>query len=403
MKCKFSGEIIKPFMTFGRMPIANGFLKKENFNKEFFYEMKVGFNKKYALFQLDEHPEPKKMFHKNYPFYTSSSKSMVEHFKKYALWSKKFLRSNSKVIELGSNDGTFLKNFKNTNIDAIGFEPSKNVSDLAIKSGIKSINKFFSLDTVQSLKYNKTNTDLICGANVICHIPQIKNLFICINELLSKNGVFIFEEPYLGSVFKKTSYDQIYDEHIYLFSAIAIQKISKEMDLKLIDAIPQKTHGGSMRYVVCRKQSKRQPTKNLIRIIDIEKKLNLDNEKFCKQFKKNCEISKKKLKEKLISLKNMGKKICGYAATSKSTTILNYCNIKDDLIDFITDTTPEKIGKYSPGSHIPIIDHKLFFKKKPDIAVLFAWNHKDEILKKEKKFKKTGGKWLTFFPKLKLL
>ncbi len=402
MRCKFSGEKIKPFMSFGKMPIANGFLSKKNFKKEYFYEMKVGFNKKYSLFQLDTHPDPSSMFHKNYPFYTSSSKYMIEHFRKYSIWVRKYLKHNSKLIELGSNDGTFLNNFKKTKVDAIGFEPSQNVHNLAKKKGVKSINKFFCKQSIVNLKKFKYNTDIICGANVVCHIPNIKDLFNSVKKLLSKEGVFIFEEPYLGSVFKKTSYDQIYDEHIYLFSAIAIEKISRKMGLKLIDAIPQKTHGGSMRYVVCRKNSKRKISRNVKKIIYQEKNMQLDNEKFCKKFKKNCEVSRKNLRDKLIELKNKNKKICGYAATSKSTTILNYCKIGKELIEFITDTTPEKIGKFTPGTHIPIISHNHFLKKEPDVAVLFAWNHKKEILKKEKKFKLKGGKWLTFFPDIKI-
>ena len=402
MKCKFNGNEIKPFMSFGKMPIANGFLKKKDFNKEFFYDLKVGFSEKHSLFQLDEYPSVKKMFHKNYPFYTSSSKFMIRHFNEYAKWSKKFLSSNSKIIELGSNDGTFLKNFKNTSIDAIGFEPSKNVSDIARKKGINSINRFFNTNNISDLNDFTRNTDLICGANVVCHIPDLRDLFNTVDKLLSKDGVFVFEEPYLGSVYEKNSYDQIYDEHIYLFSGIAISKIAYEFDLKLIELIPQLTHGGSMRYVICRKKSKRTKTANANKIISYEKKINLDNSKFCEKFKKNCEISKKNLKKKLVELKSKDKKICGYAATSKSTTILNYCGIGPDLIDFITDTTPEKIGKYSPGSHIPIIDHKFFMKEKPDVAVLFAWNHAKEIINKEKNYKINGGKWLTFFPKVKV-
>jgi methylation protein EvaC len=402
MKCKITGKKIVPFMSFGKMPIANGFLNKKDFNKEFFFDLKVGFSDKFSLFQLDEFPSIKKMFHKNYPFYTSSSKFMIEHFKNYARWSKKFLKSKSKIIELGSNDGTFLKNFNNTSIDAIGFEPSKNVSDLAKKKGVKSINKFFNTTNISDLKNFKGNTDLICGANVVCHVPDLKNLFISIDRLLTKDGVFVFEEPYLGSVYEKNSYDQIYDEHIYLFSAVAISKIAAEFDLKVIDLLPQPTHGGSMRYVLCRKSSGRAKTARTEKLISYEKKINLDNSEFCKKFKKNCEVSKKNLKKKILELKNKEKKICGYAATSKSTTILNYCNIGPDLIDFISDTTPEKIGKYSPGSHIPIIDHKLFLKNKPDVAILFAWNHSKEIMNKEKKFKKSGGKWLTFFPNVKV-
>ena len=384
------------------MPIANGFLNKKDFKKEFFYELKVGFSEKFSLFQLDEYPSVKRMFHKNYPFYTSSSKYMIKHFKNYANWSKKFLRSKSKVIELGSNDGTFLNNFKNTSIEAIGFEPSKNVSDMANKRGINSINKFFNTSNIGELKNFEANTDLICGANVICHIPDLKNLFYAVDKLLSKDGVFVFEEPYLGSVYEKNSYDQIYDEHIYLFSGVAVSKVAAEFDLKLIDLLPQTTHGGSMRYVVCRKNSKRSKTQNINKIISYEKKNNLDNDKFCKKFKENCEISKRDLKKKIIELKNKEKKICGYAATSKSTTILNYCDIGPDLIDYITDTTPEKIGKYSPGSHIPIVDHKFFLRGKPDVAILFAWNHANEIINKEKKFRINGGRWLTFFPKVKV-
>ena len=275
MKCKITGKKIIPFMSFGKMPIANGFLNKNDFKKEFFYELKVGFSEKFSLFQLDEYPSIKKMFHKNYPFYTSSSNYMIKHFKDYAHWSKKYLNSKSKIIELGSNDGTFLKNFKNTNIEAIGFEPSKNVSDIAKKKGIKSINRFFNSENISDLKDFKTNTDLICGANVVCHIPDLINLFNTVDKLLSKDGVFVFEEPYLGSVYEKNSYDQIYDEHIYIFSGVAISKIAAEFDLKLIDLIPQPTHGGSMRYVVCRKNSKKSQSKNVNKIISYEKILNI--------------------------------------------------------------------------------------------------------------------------------
>ncbi len=402
MKCKFTGKKIKPFMSFGKMPIANGFLKKNNFKKEYFYNLEVGFSKDICLFQIADHPQPKQMFHKKYPFYTSSSNYMIKHFKKYAHWCKKYLKENSKIIEVGSNDGTFLKNFKGKKINSIGFEPSKNVSNFAKKRGIRSINEFFNSKSISKIKSFHKKTDLICGANVICHIPNIKDVFKSVKKLLSENGVFIFEEPYLGSVFKKTSYDQIYDEHIFLFSALSISKMSDKFGLKLIDLLPQNTHGGSMRYVVTRKTNSRSISNRVKDIIKKEKRNNLDNLKSCKKFKKNCLLLKKNLKNKLIQFKKENKKICGYAATSKSTTILNYCKIGSNLIEYITDTTKEKIGRYSPGMHIPIINHKNFLKNKPDIAVLFAWNHQKEIFKKERKFRKKNGKWLTFFPSVKV-
>ena len=190
---------------------------------------------------------------------------------------------------------------------------------------------------------------------------------------------------------KKTSYDQIYDEHIFMFSASSIKKIFNLFNLELINAIPQKTHGGSMRYVICRKGVYKEKI-SLKKILKKEKRKNLDNIKCCLEFKKKCEISKNRLIQKLKNFKKKNYKIAGYAATSKSTTILNYCKIGTNYIDYISDTTKEKIGKFSPGMHIPIVSMKHFQKNLPDRAFLFAWNHKNEILKKEKKFKKKG-KW----------
>jgi len=391
--CKFTKDKIKPFMSFGRMPIANGFLKKNNFKKEFFFNLEVGFSKKISLFQLNDHPKPKQMFNINYPFFTGSSKGMIKHFKNYADWVKKnYGRDLNNLIEIGSNDGTFLENFKKNKVNTIGFEPSKNVAILSKKKGIKTINKFFNFNNVKNLKKYKNNINIITAANAICHIPDLNSLLKGVNFLLNDNGLFIFEEPYLGSMYEKNSYDQIYDEHIYIFSVTSINKIVKYYGFELINAIPQKTHGGSMRYVIARK-NKRNVDSNVKKLLKKEKKNNVNSYKGCIKFKKKCEISKKKIIDKLKKLKKRGKKIAGYAATSKSTTILNYCNIDKKFINYICDTTPEKIGKFSPGMHIPIVSMDYFKKNQPDVAFLFAWNHKKEILKKEKQFSKKG-KWI---------
>ncbi len=394
MKCKILKTEINSFMSFGKMPIANGFLKEENFDNEFFFNLDIGFSEKISLLQLNDHPTPEQMFNKNYPFYTGSSQFMKVHFANYADSVKKYLKTNSRLIEIGSNDGTFLKNFINSNINILGFEPTENTALEAKKRGIKTINNFFSQKNISDLKDFLNNTDLICGANVICHIPDLTDTIKAVDKLLSKKGVFIFEEPYLGSMFKKTSYDQIYDEHIFIFSATSIQKIFNLFDFELIDLIPQITHGGSMRYILARK-GQRNINSIVKKILDDEKKMNLDNLQSCIDFKKNCEISKNNLKGKIENLKSKGKKICGYAATSKSTTVLNYCKIGTEFIEFICDTTKEKIGKYSPGMHIPIVSMDHFYKQKPDVAFLFAWNHKEEIFNKEKNFTANKGEWIS--------
>ncbi len=390
MKCKITNAPLEPFMSFGKMPIANGFIDEKNFSKEFFFNMEVGFNEELSLFQLNDHPKPEEMFNKDYPFFTGSSEYMKNHFKNYANFTKKYLKTNSKIIEIGSNDGTFLKNFLDAENKILGIEPSKSVADVAIKNNIPTLNDFFNTSNVKTLNEFVGNTDLICASNVICHVPDLNNLIESVDLLLSKEGTFIFEEPYLGSMFEKISYDQIYDEHIFMFSASSVSKIFQRYNFHLIDSIPQVTHGGSMRYVLKRK--KNESGKDLKKIFDYEKNKKLNKLDSCIDFKKNCEISKEKIVEKIKFFKENGKSICGYAATSKSTTILNYCKIGTSYIDYICDTTKEKIGKFSPGMHIPIKDMNFFHNNMRDCVYLFAWNHKDEIFNKEKSFK---GEWFS--------
>ena len=382
MKCRISNKKSKVFLDLGRMPLANGFLNRSKIKKEYFYPLKVAFTKELSLVQLTENPPPKKMFNKNYPFYTSSSKYMKNHFYAFAQFIKKnYLKKNSLIIELGSNDGTFLSNFNNKN--SFGFEPSKSVHDVAIKNGIQSLNKFFNLKNTTLFEKNYNNFDLIIGSNVFCHIPDQIELLKTIDRLLSKEGTIILEEPYLGSMYKKVSYDQIYDEHIYMFSLSSIEKIYKLFNFELIDAIPQSTHGGSMRYILKRKGQNKK-SKRLINLLKLEKKNNINSFKGCEKFKKQVQKSKINLQKKIIKILKTGEKICGYGATSKSTTILNYCNIDHTMIDCIFDTTPDKINKLSPGMHIPIKNYKYFKKSNYKHIFLFAWNHKNEILKKEK-------------------
>jgi methylation protein EvaC len=392
MKCKITRKKIDPFMSFGRMPVANGFLRENQFNNEFFFNMEIGFSEDLSLLQLNEHPKPDMMFNENYPFFTGSSEQMKLHFKKYADWIKKYHPSKiNNIIEIGSNDGTFLKNFITDDCNALGFEPSKSVADRAIENNIRTVNEFFNKNSAASQKSFVNNTDLICAANVICHVPDLTNLIHSVDMLLNHKGLFVFEEPYLGSMFEKISYDQIYDEHIFIFSVTSVKKIFKLFDMELIDVYPQVTHGGSMRYVIGRKNNHKISNNVHIQLKN-ERMNNLDNISSCNIFKKKCELSKIKTREDLLKFKEDNYKIAGYAATSKSTTVLNYCNIDNKIIDYICDTTPEKIGKFSPGTHIPIVEMSHFKKFIPDVAYLFAWNHKDEILAKEKKYK---GKWFS--------
>ena len=252
--------------------------------------MEVGFSNDVSLFQLNDHPKPSLMFNKNYPFFTSSSKHMIKHFKDYSKWIKKYyFKDPKKVIEIGSNDGTFLKNFMSKKTKILGIEPSKNVAKVAKKNKVNTINKFFTYKTALTLKKFINKTDLICAANAICHIPNLEDLIKGVDILLSKKGFFIFEEPYLGSMYEKTSYDQIYDEHIFMFSVSSIKKVFKLFNFDLINILPQKTHGGSMRYVIGR-SGIHKIDKKVLKFEKFEKRKNIDSIKGCLNFKKKIKI-----------------------------------------------------------------------------------------------------------------
>ena len=378
-KCKVTGQKVPIIFNFGKMPIANNF--SNTFIKKNLYEMKIAFNESNGLFQLVSAPKPKKLFNDNYAFMSSTSNSMKIHFKKVANNIKKMMKKNSKIMEIGCNDGIFLQNFKN--FDHLGIEPSKNVCDVSRSKKLNVLNSFFTEELItQNKLLNKF--DIIFAANVICHIPNMLALFKCIEKSLKQDGFFIFEEPYLGAMLEKTSYDQIYDEHFYMFSANSIRSILEKFNLELFSAERIPTHGGSMRYYV-KKTNSTKISEKLKQILKYEKKLKISKIKTIKKFVANCINSKKRILKIMRRIKTKGEDIYGYGATSKSTTILHFCKVKDNLIKGIFDNTPTKIGKYFPAKKIQIINYKEFKNIKPKYCFLFAWNHYKEIFKKEKK------------------
>jgi len=383
-------------MTFGTMPIANGFLMPEQFKNEYFFELMPAFCDKCFSFQIKDQPDPGLMFHDQYAFFSRTSAHMQLHFKAYAEWVYDNHLSDKDlfVVEIGSNDGIMLENFSKRGIRHLGVEPSANVAAEARKYGVNSIVRFFGSDTASDITKEYGKADALIAANVMCHIPDLNDIAKGADILLKQDGVLVFEDPYLGAMIEKTSYDQIYDEHVFIFSALSVANIFGSYDFELIDLLPQETHGGSMRYVLARK-GERKVLPSVAKIVAAEKAAGLHLPETYEKFHEACEASKKRLMRLLVEEKEAGRRVVGYGATSKSTTILNYCGIGPNLIEFISDTTPIKQGKYSPGMHIPVKPYAAFAENYPDTALLFAWNHKAEIVEKEKAFTARGGKWLT--------
>lgn len=403
LNCRVCSSAIAPFMSFGRMPIANGFLTPSEFSKEYFYELATAFCGRCGSFQIVDQPDAGRMFHGEYAFFTRTSRRMVAHFAAYAEWAqRRFLtRPDPFVVEIGCNDGAMLENFARRGMRHLGVEPSANVAAEAERHGICTMVAFFNPQTAQSIRDRDGPADAILAANVICHIPDINGVARGVAHLLADKGVFIFEEPYLAAMIEKGSYDQIYDEHVFIFSAGSVQSAFRPHGLELIDVLPQATHGGSMRYVLAR-QGAHPVSDEVSRTLAEESELGLARPETYDAFRGRCERSRDRLVRLIRDLRAGGRRVVGYGATSKSTTVLNYCGLGPQDIEFISDTTPIKQNKYTPGTHIPVLRYEAFVERYPDFAVLFAWNHEGEILEKEAGFSASGGKWIKFVPEVRI-
>jgi methylation protein EvaC len=404
-KCLICSSEVEKFIDFGQQPIANGFLKKEQFESEYFFRMKVAFCPKCKMVQLLEQPNREQMFHDHYAFFSSTSSYMKEHFKQFAdsIIERQSLKKDSLVVEIGCNDGIMIENFMEQGIGHLGIEPSKNVAQIAKLKGINVTTEFFDSalaeDTIS--KYGKA--DAILSANVMCHIPYMHSIFEGIEKLLKDDGLFVFEDPYVGDIIQKASFDQIYDEHTFLFSTMSVNFLANMHNLEVINTQYQITHGGSMRYTLAHK-GRKTISDNVQRQLQKEKDLGLDKLVAYEEFTNKVLVVKNDLMKLLNELKDKGKKVVAYGATSKSTTVTNFFGITPEHIEFICDTTPTKVNKFSPGAHIPVIPYENFRESKPDYVVLFAWNHAKEIMEKEKEYIESNGiKWIMYVPDVKVV
>lgn len=395
--CQHSLELV---CDFGRMPIANGFLSPDQFATEYFFPLQLAWCPQCCMTQLVEQPAPDAMFHGAYPFFTGSSLRMRQHFGDLAATlQRRWLDgiADPFVVELGSNDGTYLENFSVQKIRHCGIEPSGNVADVARAKGVTTQRTFFSSAVARDLLAANGPAHVISMANVLCHIPSLHDVFSGFATLLDSRGVVVIEDPYWPDIVRKTTYDQIYDEHVFYFSLTSMAHVAARHGLELIDAEPQWTHGGSMRCTLARRGAHSiAPAVQQLRAA--ETALGIGTRECYTQFAARCAVLRTRLRTLLAAHAAAGQRVAGYGATSKSTTILNYCGIGSDRIAYICDTTPLKQGKVSPGMHIPIRPHAEFAAQYPDVAVLFAWNHAEEILAKETAFTAGGGEWLHPFP-----
>ena len=318
-------------------------------------------------------PDAKELFHGDYAYFASVSKPIVEHFEGFAkAVTAEHIKGKDDpfVVEIGCNDGVMLQNFMRAGIRHLGIEPSTNVAQVAIDKGMTVTTDYFNQETAERARSTNGAANVILGANVIAHIADFPSVARGIKALLADDGVFICENAYLGEIIKTTAFDQFYDEHVFTYSALSVDRAFAKFGLELVDLQLQPVHGGSMRYTIAHAGA-RTPTDAVAKQIAWETEMHMDKPDGYIAFKDRCEKIRKDLVALLKQLKADGKSIAGFGATAKSTTVLNYCGIGNDLIDYIQDNTPSKIDKLTPGKAIPIRSPEYWHAHYPDYCVNF--------------------------------
>ena len=392
-------------LDLGEQPPANSFIDQSELNSpEPKFPLRLFWCHNCFLVQLLDIVDKEYLF-KNYFYMTSASRPIVEHFTKYAQEiHEEFLQGldDPFVVEIGSNDGSLLAEFKKLGTSILGIEPATNLAKLANESNITTKNTFFSSKVGKEIVQSR-NASVVVANNVIGHVEDLQDLMEGIRILIGKSGIFIFEVPYLIDLIKKLEFDTIYHEHLSYFSLLPIMNLTNRYGLEVFDVKKQSVHGGTIRVFISQKNNFKAKD-SLKHFLDEEHRFGLDDIEVYRSFSVKVAEFKRKLKTELEIIKKESKSIFGYGASAKGNVLLNYCDIDTSLLDYVIDTTPLKQGKYTPGTHIPIFPpEKILDKGDGYIALLLAWNYEPEILEKEKQFREKGGKFLIPVPEPRLL
>ncbi len=401
--CRVCSSTISDIFDFGNMPIANNLIPviNDTYTKnEYKYNMKIGVCINCSSLQIVNVPEKELMFNNQYAYFASQSEFMKSHFEKLGNKVMQLMdKEKDYILEIGSNDGIFLKSFADKQYKHLGVDASENVVETAKKNGVNALCSFFDEETSIEINNKYGKAKIIVITNTMHHIENCQEVAKGINNILAEDGTLIIEDPYLLDMYKIGSIEQVYAEHNFIWSLHSYKTLFEKHSIKLFDVEHFDTHGGSMRYYFSKQNLNKTSTMQEYINLELNNKI-FDINTFIK-FQENCINISKELYNFVVSKSKEGKIIAGYGATAKSATTLNYSNIDKNLISCIYDSTPFKIGKYTPGTHIEIKDAKLFTKDSPDYTILFAWNHKKEIIEKEKN-NKSKTIWVEYIPKLKL-
>ena len=393
------------FVDLGVSPLANSYLKPQDLQRmEPFYPLHVFICEVCYLVQLPQLQSPEDIFD-DYAYFSSYSESWLKHASDYiTLMIDRFgFDSDSLVIEIASNDGYLLQYFKQKRIPVLGVEPAKNVAKVAEAAGIPTIVKFFGVETATELASEDKQANLLVGNNVLAHVPHLNDFVEGLKILLSPQGVITMEFPHLMRLMEENQFDTIYHEHFSYFSFIAIKKVFAAHDLDIFDVDELPTHGGSLRIYACHAEDTSKPVSNRISdLLNREIDAGFTNLVSYQSFAERVKETKRNILDFMIKAKRHGKSIVGYGAPAKGNTLLNYCGIRTDFIDYTVDRSPHKQGRYLPGTHIAIKHPDEIGKTKPDYLLILPWNLKEEIMEQMSHIRNWGGQFVTLIPEVSI-
>jgi len=391
------------FLSLGPIPLANSFLPPDQLGvTEPYYPLDVCFCSNCGLVQLAQIIAPEILF-KDYAYLTGTSEPMKAHFAKLAESAiQRFsLTEGDLVLDIGSNDGTLLENFQRRGMRVLGIEPATNVAKLASLRGVETWDDFFDESLARRICSDKGQPRAILATNVLAHVADLEGFLRGVNHLLADDGVFGIEVPYLVDMLNRVEFDTIYHEHLRYFAVRPLIALFSKFGMSIVAVERVSVHGGSLR-VYGQKFIPSLPS-SVTELLSLETEAKIDSLETYQKFAEDVRRLKEDLVSLLKALKKQGAKIAGYGAPAKGNILLNYCKIGTDILDYVTDTTPFKQGRYTPGMHIPVFPENHFHEFPPDYALLLAWNYADKILQKEEGYRQAGGKFIVPIPEPKLV
>ena len=405
-QCRFCESILEhTFADLGVAPLANSYLKPEQLNNmEPFYPLHAYVCANCFLVQLQEFESPETIFGE-YAYFSSYSESWLRHAKTYTdMAMDRFgLNRESRVVEIASNDGYLLQYLVEKGVNVLGIEPAANVAEVAIKNGIPTLVKFFGQKTARELARNGERPNLIVGNNVLAHVPALNDFVKGLNILLAPKGVITMEFPHLMRLMAENQFDTIYHEHFSYFSFITVEQVFARHGLTLFDVEELPTHGGSLRIYARHQEDTSKPvSKRVEELRAKEETAGFTRLERYLSFAEKVQNVKRKLLTFLIEAKTNGKSVVGYGAPAKGNTLLNYCGVRSDLIDYTVDRSPHKQGHFLPGTHIPIDHPDKIQETRPDYLLILPWNLKDEIMNQMRYLRDWGGQFVIPIPEVKV-